>query len=797
MGQGPVNSACTCCFKRSNEPQFGSFASTGTRRSLVVPEMSSDVFSTRSAGPRQPSTGPCIVCRQAPADTVCIPCGHLLVCFWCSQRYQVAEGVLHPDTRCPICKQNVQHFQQALLQGAATDPHPRGQIVLAAAECLAGNHTPGAPEGGGAAVHVCGLTSVPEQALERMAVMANLGLHVFHPEWQNVRPGAMPQGRQYSTTFRMIAMKLGCCRDEEITLPVQTCTKVVDVRDALARALGLDPESPNPNFPDRSSALFPAMRGQPEPGSSSGHRWRSGLLLYLVLFTARASKHFTPPGFEDIEEAWIIGDLHGDIQCAEQWVRRTGLVDLDTWMWQGRERTVLVFMGDYVDRGPEGLQVLTFVRNLTWSFPRNVLALIGNHDLYFLADSVLPEGAANLMGVPVRDFTFSFIHPEEYLNWVPESAVQAEDTSEILPSMLLALQHVYQMRVEQQVMMVEGPGQRSLFGWPPFVGNDMLRQRTTQRLSQWQQHLAEGLHSSGLAEWLLERPAMAVVAGTLFVHGGLMPVRDASELVPLAPGYLHSDRHHLLQRGGADLELLLQATTYRGFHADDPRGCGEVDAVIRAMQEVANVSRIVVGHTPDAEIVAGLAWSLPPLRDMDIVSGSATSRLQLSTLAGSVLTGAESTRCYQMLERNLGNTCFMNAGLQCLSHLKPLSRYILSGDAADEVNRSSDRGSQGQLLDAFAELQNAMWNPSSASAINPHSLHQTLMKLAPHLFEDYQQQDVQESWGRDQGQRHFFFQLQSVIWGCPEFLAFFLDTLHEDLNRVEHPLLHRILGTRS
>ena len=126
-------------------------------------------------------------------------------------------------------------------------------------------------------------------------------------------------------------------------------------------------------------------------------------------------------------------------------------------------------MTGQVDRGPEGLQVLTFVRNLTWSFPRNVLALIGplavwddvvsvasgfgllprkilkeitaidwgrfcfvlaascmqdatlklssipgNHDLYFLADSVLPNGAANLMGVPVRDFTFSFIHPDTW-----------------------------------------------------------------------------------------------------------------------------------------------------------------------------------------------------------------------------------------------------------------------------------------------------------------------------------------------------------------------------------------------
>ena len=27
-----------------------------------------------------------------------------------------------------------------------------------------------------------------------------------------------------------------------------------------------------------------------------------------------------------------------------------------------------------------------------------------------------------------------------------------------------------------------------------------------------------------------------ITAGTLFVHGGLMPVRDVSELVPLAPG---------------------------------------------------------------------------------------------------------------------------------------------------------------------------------------------------------------------------------------------------------------------
>eukprot|EP00929_Paragymnodinium_shiwhaense_P048266 TRINITY_DN24422_c0_g1_i9.p1 TRINITY_DN24422_c0_g1~~TRINITY_DN24422_c0_g1_i9.p1 ORF type:complete len:176 (+),score=18.32 TRINITY_DN24422_c0_g1_i9:86-613(+) len=121
----------------------------------------------------------------------------------------------------------------------------------------------------------------------------------------------------------------------------------------------------------------------------------------------------------DFEEAFIIGDLHGDLQCAKQWVSSTGLVDLDTMSWTGSKTQALVFMGDYIDKGPYGRQVMEFVRNLTDTFPRNTVALLGNHDLYFLSDSVLKEGAAPLMGVPVRDFSYAFTHPEEYLNWIP------------------------------------------------------------------------------------------------------------------------------------------------------------------------------------------------------------------------------------------------------------------------------------------------------------------------------------------------------------------------------------------
>eukprot|EP00435_Cladocopium_sp_Y103_P046829 s1915_g13.t1 len=87
----------------------------------------------------------------------------------------------------------------------------------------------------------------------------------------------------------------------------------------------------------------------------------------------------------------------------------SNLVDLQSWTWTGTETSALVFMGDYVDRGPFGKQ--EFVRNLTVSFPHNVLAMMGNHDLYTLADALLPSGATRFMGAAVKDFAYAFLHP--------------------------------------------------------------------------------------------------------------------------------------------------------------------------------------------------------------------------------------------------------------------------------------------------------------------------------------------------------------------------------------------------
>ena len=58
---------------------------------------------------------------------------------------------------------------------------------------------------------------------------------------------------------------------------------------------------------------------------------------------------------------------------------------------------------------------------------------------------------------------------------------------------------------------------------------------------------------------------------------------------------------------------------------------------------------------------------------------------------------------------NLGNTCFMNSCLQCLSHTLPLTQYFLDKKYIDEVNLDNPIGSKGKLAQAYALFIKNMW----------------------------------------------------------------------------------------
>mmetsp|Transcript_109337 Transcript_109337/g.189756 ORF Transcript_109337/g.189756 Transcript_109337/m.189756 type:complete len:150 (-) Transcript_109337:193-642(-) len=115
-GQSPAEAMCVCCTKRDfSEYQEG-------RPRYALPSATASPYSSGDfpAAPLGLSTGPCIICREASANTICLPCGHLLVCFRCSLRYVVNDGSgLIPDVRCPACKQSVQSFQRVFTQSPA------------------------------------------------------------------------------------------------------------------------------------------------------------------------------------------------------------------------------------------------------------------------------------------------------------------------------------------------------------------------------------------------------------------------------------------------------------------------------------------------------------------------------------------------------------------------------------------------------------------------------------------------------------------------------------------------------
>ncbi|EKX47038.1 hypothetical protein GUITHDRAFT_106951 [Guillardia theta CCMP2712] len=119
---------------------------------------------------------------------------------------------------------------------------------------------------------------------------------------------------------------------------------------------------------------------------------------------------------------------------------------------------------------------------------------------------------------------------------------------------------------------------------------------------------------------------------------------------------------------------------------------------------------------------------------------------------------------------NLGNTCFMNSALQCLSNTAALTNYFLGPTWKDDLNPTNPLGNGGAIAEAYASLVEQMWSASSTMAVSPRHVKQVIGRCAPQ-FAGFLQHDSQE------------------------LLGFLLDALHEDLNRIRSkPLIEMPTG---
>ena len=137
---------------------------------------------------------------------------------------------------------------------------------------------------------------------------------------------------------------------------------------------------------------------------------------------------------------------------------------------------------------------------------------------------------------------------------------------------------------------------------------------------------------------------------------------------------------------------------------------------------------------------------LPNRRPAPLQGNEPAEALTLSSKGG--LTGLQ----------NLGNTCYMNSAIQCLSHTTFLVEFFLSGQYRTHINRRNPIGSGGRIAEAFAGLIADMWSRAER-VVAPWDLRQAIGRSS-HIFQGYQQHDSQE------------------------LLSFLLDALHEDFNSI-------------
>ena len=116
--------------------------------------------------------------------------------------------------------------------------------------------------------------------------------------------------------------------------------------------------------------------------------------------------------------------------------------------------------------------------------------------------------------------------------------------------------------------------------------------------------------------------------------------------------------------------------------------------------------------------------------------------------------------------KNLGNTCYMNAVLQCLVRLPNFSSFFLNSLWKNQISYHNSFGFMGNLVQQFSSTTKELYQPKNPGSsgpcytysYNPKELRQVIARKYPD-FGTSRQQDAQE------------------------FLVRFLDGLHEDMNQ--------------
>lgn len=338
--------------------------------------------------------------------------------------------------------------------------------------------------------------------------------------------------------------------------------------------------------------------------------WWSGFCLLLLAFAALAAPALATPRIV------AVGDLHGDHAAFVAILRAARLID-ERDRWIGGD-AIFVQTGDITDRGPDSLRIIRDLMRLQRESQRaggRVVALVGNHE------------AMNVIG------DLRYVHPGEYAAFATADSRRRRD------------HYYYASRISIERHYRER--------------NSRLTREQIESLFERETPLGMIEHRAGWApngeigRWVASNPAVALIDGNLFAHGGISAFY-AMRYQALTLDQLNRDVAAALRAqdaaGRAILEDPLGPLWYRGLIRRDAEGEDatrpadyrapppeqELEVGLRAF----GAQRMIVGHTPnlagiqflhggrliaiDTGISAhyGGAWSW-----LEIVNGEATAHV--------------------------------------------------------------------------------------------------------------------------------------------------------------------------
>lgn len=187
-----------------------------------------------------------------------------------------------------------------------------------------------------------------------------------------------------------------------------------------------------------------------------------------------------------------IGDVHGDYDAFVDILQKAGLLDANL-QWSGGQ-TALVQTGDYLDRGAKDRQVMDLLIALEKQAPRkggSVVVLLGNHEVM------------NLNG------DLRYVSAATYASFADNNSEKRR-------------QEAWKEYAELMKALAKARGQA------PFVPTpEMQKTWMEAHPPGFLEHRAALAPTGKYGQWLREHRAVAMLGGSVFLHGGISPVLKA------------------------------------------------------------------------------------------------------------------------------------------------------------------------------------------------------------------------------------------------------------------------------